>query len=416
MSITYELIAQSPDHAARLGRIHTAHGMIETPTFFPVGTQATVKTLTPNDLRAVSASAILANTYHLFLRPGADLIEKLGGLHKFTGWSGPIMTDSGGFQAFSLGLALEHGVGKIAKIFPGAAEVPTRPTRKKLARIDEEGVTFASHLDGSRQRLTPEISIHVQEQLGADLIVAFDECTSPLSDYHYTRQAMERTHRWAIRSLAARTSSTAGLYGIVQGGAYPDLREMSARFIGSLPFDAFAIGGSLGRSKADMHHVLEWTVPLLPSGKPRHLLGIGEPEDLFECVERGIDTFDCVAPTRLARHGSFYTTHGRLNIQNAAYREDPAPIEAGCGCFTCQTFSRAYLRHLFVAEEILGYRLATIHNLHFILQLMKQIRQSLAVNQFDELKREFLERYRGGVRSQESKDERREFPAPKRAF
>ena len=394
MTIKFDVLASSPNHRARRGRIQTAHGMIETPAFFPVGTQATVKTLTPDDLQVIGAEAILANTYHLFLRPGADLVEKLGGLHRFMGWSGPIMTDSGGYQAFSLGLALEHGVGKIAKMFPGAAEAPTRPTRKKLAKIDEEGVTFASHLDGSRQRLTPEISIHVQEQLGADLIVAFDECTSPLSDYAYTRAAMERTHRWAERSLAARASSTNGLYGIVQGGAYPDLREISAEFIGGLPFDALAIGGSLGRSKEDMHHVLEWTIPLLPAGKPRHLLGIGEPEDLFECVERGIDTFDCVGPTRLARHGSLYTAHGRLNIQNAVHREEAAPIEAGCDCFTCRTFSRAYLRHLFVAEEILGYRLATIHNLRFILRLMASIRQSIGAGEFDALKREFLTRYR----------------------
>ena len=393
MTIKFDVRASSPNHRARLGRIETPHGTIETPAFFPVGTQATVKTLTPDDLQAIGATAILANTYHLFLRPGADLVEKLGGLHRFMGWSGPIMTDSGGYQAFSLGLALEHGVGKIARMFPGAAEAPTRPTRKRLAKIDEDGVTFASHLDGSRQRLTPEISIRVQEQLGADLIVAFDECTSPLSDYTYTRAAMERTHRWAERSLAARTTLTTGLYGIVQGGAYPDLREISARFIGGLPFDALAIGGSLGRSKEDMHQVLEWTIPLLPADKPRHLLGIGEPEDLFECVERGIDTFDCVAPTRLARHGSFYTAHGRLNIQNAVHREDSAPIETGCDCFTCRTFSRAYLRHLFVAEEILGYRLATIHNLHFIMRLMASIRQSIAADDFDERKHDFLARY-----------------------
>lgn len=395
MAVTFEILDQLPGSAARLGRIHTAHGSIDTPAFLPVGTQATVKTLTPDDLIELGVSGVLANTYHLFLRPGSDLIEKLGGLHRFMSWSRPIMTDSGGYQAFSLGLALEHGVGKIAKMFPGSnVSAPTRPTKKRLAKIDEEGVSFVSHLDGSRHRLTPEISIHVQEQLGADLILAFDECTSPLSDYAYTRAAMERTHRWAIRCLDARTRSDNGLYGIVQGGAYPDLRDVSAKLIGSLPFEGFAIGGSLGRSKEDMHHVLEWTVPLLPADKPRHLLGIGDPEDLFDCVERGIDTFDCVAPTRLARHGSFHTAFGRLNIQNARFREDPRPIEAGCTCYTCQTFSRAYIRHLFVADEILGYRLATVHNLHFMLRLMERIRESMRDRRFAEAKQEFLVRYR----------------------
>jgi len=380
--------------AARVGRISTPHGDVDTPAFFPVGTQATVKTLTPDDLLSIGTQGILANTYHLFLRPGAELIERLGGLHRFMAWPKTIMTDSGGYQAFSLGLALEHGVGKIAKMFPGSAEAPARPTRKRLARIDEVGVEFASHLDGSRQLLTPEISIRVQQQLGADLILAFDECTSPLSDYDYTRAAMERTHRWANRCLDAWTSTHQGLYGIVQGGAYPDLREQSARFIGGLPFFGMAIGGSLGRSKDDMHHVLEWTIPLLPPEKPRHLLGIGEPTDLFSCVERGIDSFDCVAPTRLARHGGLYTSTGRLNIRRTEYREDVSPIEAGCGCYTCRTFSRAYLRHLFVAEEILGYRLATLHNLHFILTLMAHIRQSILDGSFADLKRDFLARYR----------------------
>ncbi len=379
---------------ARTGRIETPHGVVETPAFFPVGTQATVKTLTPDDLRAIGAQGILANTYHLFLRPGAELIQRLGGLHRFMAWPGTIMTDSGGYQAFSLGLALEHGVGKIAKMFPGDVEAPTRPSRKALARVTDDGVEFASHLDGSRQVLTPEISITVQQQLSADLILAFDECTSPLSDYAYTRDAMERTHRWAARCLDAWTSTNQGLYGIVQGGAYQDLREHSARVVGALPFFGLAIGGSLGRSKSDMHDVLDWTIPLLPEEKPRHLLGIGEPEDLFASVERGIDTFDCVAPTRLARHGSLYTADGRISIRKVVYREDMAPIDEACPCYTCRHFSRAYLRHLFVAEEILGYRLATIHNLHFILTLVARIRQSIADGSFAELKAEVLARYR----------------------
>jgi queuine tRNA-ribosyltransferase/7-cyano-7-deazaguanine tRNA-ribosyltransferase len=399
MSLSYDVLASLPGTAARVGRIETAHGGIGTPAFFPVGTQATVKTLTPDELNELGTEGILANTYHLFLRPGADLIERLGGLHRFMAWSRPIMTDSGGYQAFSLGLALEHGVGKIAKMFPGTAEAPQKPIKKRLARIDETGVEFRSHLDGSRQLLTPEISIRVQRQLGADLVLAFDECTSPLSDYRYTRLAMERTHRWARRCLEAwgKSQPGHGLYGIVQGGAYGDLRDESARFIGGLPFDGLAIGGSLGRSKADMHRILEWTIPLLPDDRPRHLLGIGEPEDLFECVERGVDTFDCVAPTRIARHGGLYTATGRINILRSAYRDDPSPIEDGCHCYTCRTFSRAYLRHLFVANEILGYRLATLHNLTFILDLMARIRASIVDGSFPALKQSFLADYRGSA-------------------
>ena len=312
-------------------------------------------------------------------------------------WPRVLMTDSGGFQAFSLGMALEHGVGKIAKIFPGSTAAPAQPVKKKLAKVTETGVEFASHLNGARLLLTPELSIRIQQQLGSDLVVAFDECTSPLSSYEYTREALARTHRWEQRSLDAWGASRPGqgLYGIVQGGYYRDLRDESARFIAALPFDAIAIGGSLGRSKSDMLEILEWVIPLLPRDKPRHLLGIGEPEDFFECVERGIDTFDCVGPTRLARHGSLYTPDGRLNIKNAAYAAETGPVEEGCACYTCRTFDRAYLRHLFTAEEILGYRLATIHNLHFILSLMARIRQSIADETFFAVKQSFLARYRG---------------------
>jgi queuine tRNA-ribosyltransferase/7-cyano-7-deazaguanine tRNA-ribosyltransferase len=399
MPISFQITASLPGTAARLGQIHTAHGRVDTPALFPVGTQATVKTLTPDDLVEIGVQCILGNTYHLFLRPGAELIEQLGGLHRFMAWPGTIMTDSGGYQAFSLGFALEHGVGKIAKMFPGAAEAPRQPIKKRLARIDERGVEFRSHLDGSRHLLTPELSIQVQRQLGADLVLAFDECTSPLSDYAYTRLALDRTHRWATRCLDTwgRGAPGHGLYGIVQGGAYPDLRDTSARFIGGLPFDGLAIGGSLGRSKADMHQILEWTIPLLPVDRPRHLLGIGEPEDLFECVERGIDSFDCVGPTRLARHGGLYTATGRVSILKAAYRDDPRPVESGCRCYTCRTFSRAYLRHLFAADEILGYRLATLHNLTFIADLMGRLRASVANGSFLDFKRQFLGSYRSGA-------------------
>jgi queuine tRNA-ribosyltransferase/7-cyano-7-deazaguanine tRNA-ribosyltransferase len=399
MPFSFQITARLPGTAARLGQIQTAHGVVETPALFPVGTQATVKTLTPDDLVEIGVQCILANTYHLFLRPGAELIEQLGGLHRFMAWPGTIMTDSGGYQAFSLGFALEHGVGKIAKMFPGTAEAPRQPIKKRLARIDESGVEFRSHLDGSRHLLTPEISIQVQRQLGADLVLAFDECTSPLSDYAYTRLAMERTHRWATRCLDIWGNGAPGhgLYGIVQGGAYADLRDLSGRFIGGLPFDGLAIGGSLGRSKSDMHQILEWTIPLLPTDRPRHLLGIGEPEDLFECVERGIDSFDCVGPTRLARHGGLYTSTGRVSILKAAFRDDPRPIEPGCRCYTCQTFSRAYLRHLFAADEILGYRLATLHNLTFIADLMTRLRASIADGSFRDFKQQFIATYRSAT-------------------
>ncbi|MBI3978377.1 MAG: tRNA guanosine(34) transglycosylase Tgt [Chloroflexi bacterium] len=383
---------------ARTGVLTTPHGAVRTPAFLPVGTQATVKSLTPEEVFDLGGQMILANTYHLYLRPGADLVAHFGGLHRFMGWEGPLLTDSGGFQVFSLGFAIEHGVGKIAKMFPGGEVEPVEKlqNRPKLARVDEEGVTFVSHIDGSTHRLTPEKSIAIQEQLGADVIMAFDECTSPLSGYDYTRLAMERTHRWALRCLEGRRSPSQALFGIVQGGEYPDLREASACFIGSLPFEGFGIGGSLGKSKEDMHRVIEWTVAVLPEDKPRHLLGIGEPEDLFPCIARGCDTFDCVAPTRLARHGVLYTHDGKISIRNARFREDRRPIEEDCRCFTCRRFSRGYLRHLFIAAELLGYRLATIHNLSFVVQLVHRIREAIDAGTFAALEASFLPRYVAG--------------------
>jgi queuine tRNA-ribosyltransferase len=366
-----------------------------------VGTAGSVKGVTPAELRELGAEALLANTYHLFLRPGPEIVRQLGGLHQFMGWGGPIVTDSGGYQVFSLGFGLEHGVGKQIGTFPGAATEPidqirrTRGQAPRLVRVDDDGATFTSHIDGARQRLTPETSIQIQEALGADITLAFDEPTSPLHDADYTAQAMQRTHAWARRCLDARSRSDQALYGIVQGGAFGELRSASARFIGELPFDGVAIGGSLGRSKEDMYAVLDWSVAGLPERWPRHLLGIGEPEDLFACVERGIDQFDCVAPTRLARHGRLYTARGRLVIQHPEFREDPLPIEGDCGCYTCRSgFSRAYLRHLFVANELLAYTLASLHNLHFVLNLMRQIRAAVRANHLDDLRREFLDRYR----------------------
>ena len=391
----FEIEARLPGTLARAGRLHLPHGVVETPVFMPVGTKATVKALDPLELEALGAQIILGNAYHLAMRPGAELVAHFGGLHGFSGWHKPFLTDSGGFQVFSLGFGMEQGVGKIAKMFP--AEGPATPrlkTSEKLCRVDEDGVTFRSHVDGSLHRFTPAVSIGIQEQLGADIILAFDECTSPLHDHAYTRAALARTHRWAEQSLAAKTRTDQALFGIVQGGSYEDLRLASARFIDGLGFPGYAIGGSLGQSKAEMHQILAWVNPLLAETKPRHLLGIGEPEDLFEGIERGVDMFDCVAPTRIARHGSLYTQDGKLHIRNMRFREDKGPIDADCACSTCQRFTRGYLRHLFLADELLFYRLASIHNLFFIVVLVKRIRASLIDGSFMAYKQAFLERYR----------------------
>lgn len=404
LSFTFQ--RPDPGSGARRGRLVTPHGAIETPAFIVVGTQAAVKSLQPHEVAALGAQAVLCNTYHLYLRPGPDLVAELGGLHGFMGWSGPMFTDSGGYQVFSLGFGREHGIGKIVGMFPD--EDPrdrrrpantTAATQAKLSRVDDDGVTFRSHIDGSTHRLTPESSILIQEKLGADVILAFDEPTSPLHDEVYTARALERTHRWAERSLAAKQRADQALYGIVQGGAFQRLREESAAFIGGLAFDGYAIGGSLGTSKGDMDRVLDWSMPALPDDKPRHMLGIGEPEDLFRCVERGIDTFDCVSPTRHARRGVLLTADGPFTITKAAYREDDGPVDPDCPCPTCTTFTRAYLRHLFVAEELLAYTLATTHNLAFILGLMARIRAALTDGSLATLKSDVLDRYAAGRRA-----------------
>ena len=328
-----------------------------------MGTQATVKALDPRDLRELGAELVLANTYHLYLRPGADLIAELGGLHRFMGWDGPILTDSGGFQVFSLA---------------------------ERRKVRDEGVEFRSHIDGSRHLFTPEMVIRVQEQLGADIIMVLDECAPP-TDRAYNEQALARTHAWAARCRAAQTRDDQALFGIVQGGVFADLRRQSAEFLVGLDFPGYAIGGlSVGESKEQMYAMLDVTTPLLPAGKPRYLMGVGAPEDLLEGVARGVDLFDCVLPTRLARNAALLTRRGRLNIRNARFERDPAPIEEGCGCYTCRHFSRAYLRHLFKAGEILAARLATIHNVHFLLQLMRDIRAAIAADRFSAFKAEFL--------------------------
>jgi len=351
---------------ARAGVFHTPHGDIPTPVFAPVGTQATVKTLSPDELHALDAKLNLANTYHLYLRPGADIIARLGGLHSFMGWDGPILTDSGGFQVFSL---------------------------EGLRKVTDDGVRFRSHIDGSEHFFSPEKSVEVQETLGADIIMSFDECPDPL-DYTYNQSALARTHRWAERCLHAHTRQDQALFGIVQGGIFPDLRVASARFLSALGFPGYAIGGlSVGETKEQTWQMLDVTVPILPADKPRYLMGVGSPEDLFEGVARGIDIFDCALPTRLARNGALFTAQGRINLRKAELREDPRPIEEGCTCYTCRHFSRAYLHHLFKSEEILGLRLNTIHNLHFLIEWVRRIRASIQDETFAQLRVDFLSHY-----------------------
>ena len=400
---------------ARRGRLHTPHGTVETPAFVAVGTQATVKGLSPRDVEETGTQLLFGNTYHLFLRPGEEVVREHGGLHRFMGWNRPLMTDSGGFQVFSLGAGIEHGVGKVASIFPGEEGARSEGRRggpaESLVQVSEEGVRFRSHIDGSRQLLTPEKSIQVQRALGADMILAFDECTSPLHDEAYTAESMERTHRWALRSLrefregAAPHDYPQALFGIVQGGAFRELRERSAAFIGELDFDGFAIGGNLGQTHREMYSVIEWTVPFLPPERPRHLLGIGDVPAIFEAVERGCDTFDCVSPTRNARNAGLLVRYDqgrplanfRLNLRNARFANDLGPVEEGCDCLTCSRFSRAYLRHLFKAGESLGPQLATIHNLRFMSRLFEEIRRSLEEGRFAELKAQWLAPEREGT-------------------
>jgi queuine tRNA-ribosyltransferase len=345
---------------ARLGRLTTAHGPIDTPQFMPVGTQATVKALTPGDLRAAGAQMILGNTYHLSLRPTAERIATLGGLHRFMAWDGPILTDSGGFQVFSLA---------------------------HLRRVDDDGVTFTSHLDGSTHRLTPERAMEIQALLGSDVAMAFDQLVDPGLPRADVAEAMARTHRWARRSLEARGGDQA-VYGIVQGGVDPELRRDSVAAIGELPFDGIAVGGlSVGESKTDMAATLEVVAEALGDDpRPRYLMGVGSPVDFFTAVERGIDLFDCVLPTRVARTGQVWTDAGRLNLRNAAFLDDPAAIDANCACEGCRDFSRAYVAHLFRARELLAYRLATVHNVTWTLELMRRLRASLGDGSFGALR------------------------------
>lgn len=399
----FEIIKEDKSSRARIGEIKTKHGSFETPVFIPVATAATIRALDNKDISELGAPVILANTYHLHLRPGDLIIKKLGGLHKFMNWDKPIVTDSGGFQAFSLGFAVEHNVGKIADNYLDFANKKLGEVdHKKFAHVDDKGVSFRDPIHGHKLKLTPKNSMEIQSNLASDIIFAFDECTSPLSDKKYTAKALVRTHKWALECLKHYDKKQA-LFGIVQGGAYKDLRSKSAKFIGTRDFSGFGIGGSLGKSKDDMHKILDWVIPLLPKEKPRHLLGIGAVEDLFNSVERGIDMFDCVAPTRWARRGHVYISPSaggsienkfRLNIENKRYEDDKKPIDKTCSCYACKNHSRAYLRHLFRSSELTYFRLASIHNLNFILRLMKKIRESIKENSFRKLKKEWLNYHR----------------------
>lgn len=361
----FSFYLQSCQGRARAGIFHTPHGDLLTPVFAPVGTQATVKAITPAQLMEIGASLLLSNTYHLYLRPGDDLIAEFGGLHRFMSWSQPILTDSGGFQVFSLA---DNRI------------------------VDDDGVIFKSHIDGSTHRLTPEKATQIQENLGADIIMAFDECAPPY-DRNYNERAMQRTHVWAERCQKTKSRNDQALFGIVQGGIFPDLREQSCRFIATLDFPGNAIGGlSVGETKKEMHAVLDIMDDILPKEKPRYLMGVGTPRDLINGILRGIDIFDCVLPTRLARHNAAMTwSGGRLNMVNATYARDPLPIEEDCICYTCQHFSRAYLRHLILAKEMLAATLLSIHNLHTLIRLVKEIRQAIIDQKFDEFLNMYLE-------------------------
>jgi len=382
----------------RIGTLETGHGTIETPAFVVVGTKATVKSLNPEQVRAAGTEVVLGNTYHLYLQPGDEVVRAAGGIGKFMNWPGPTMTDSGGFQVFSLGVAYGKDISKITKIIDPALLIPERfddSDAPRLAKIGQDGVSFKSHLDGSIHYITPEKSIQIQHNLGADIIFAFDECTSPTEDLQYQAEALERTHRWAERSLVEHQKlnkdKKISLFGIVQGGRDENLRKMSAKVISAMDFDGFGIGGSF--AKEDMSQAVKWVNEILPEEKPRHLLGIGEPEDLFMGIENGVDLFDCVLPTRLGRNGTVYTKYGKIIMTNKKYRDDHSPIELGCECYTCQHYTRAYVAHLFHGKEMLAGTLASIHNLYFIVNLVKKIRQAIKEDTFFELKEAFLRSY-----------------------
>jgi len=416
---SFEIESELSGALGRIGTIHTPHGDIRTPAFVTVGTKATVKALSPEQVIWTGAQVVLANTYHLYLEPGDELVKNLGGLGKMMHWDGPTMTDSGGFQVFSLGAGLNRKGGKVAKheelLLPeshGRDENENEEIKPSRAIIDPDGVTFRSYSDGSAHYFTPEKSIDIQHNLGADIIFAFDECTSPHESRHYQTEALDRTHRWAQRSLdhhkkfggKSSQGNEQAIFGIVQGGREESLRKESAKIIGEMRcknsddeknsgFDGFGIGGSF--EKEDMNKAVKWVNEILPREKPRHLLGIGEPDDLFMAVENGCDLFDCVSPTRVGRNGNVYTQFGRVNITGQKYRDDSAPIDEGCRCYTCTNFSRAYVAHLFRANEMLAGTLASIHNLYFIIHMVDKMRETMASGNFENYKNDFLKKYYG---------------------
>jgi queuine tRNA-ribosyltransferase len=385
----------------RAGAIETPHGTIRTPTFMPVGTKATVKSLTNSDIEALGAQIILANTYHLYLQPGEEVIRKAGGLASFMGWKGPTCTDSGGFQVMSLGGSFGTGLNKLMTrdelVVSGGRRRTNAVTEGQLLKVSDDGAEFRSHLDGSAHFFSPERSIEIQHSLGADIIFAFDECPPADTTKEYQREAMERTHRWAKRCMdfhrSKHESQQQSLWGVIQGGSFDDLRREGARSIRELGFDGYGIGGSY--MKEDIADVVRAVCMELEEEKPRHLLGIGEPEDFFVGVENGVDTFDCVAPTRQARNGTLYTRAGRINIRNAEFKNDFLPIDSGCDCYACTHHSRAYLSHLFRSDEILASTLSTIHNLRFVIRLVENIRASILDGTYREFKAAFLSRYTG---------------------
>ncbi|MGE2736621.1 tRNA guanosine(34) transglycosylase Tgt [Mycolicibacterium vaccae] len=395
--------AELPGRQGRTGVIHTPHGDIKTPAFIAVGTQATVKAVLPETMKELGAQAILANAYHLYLQPGPDIVDEAGGLGAFMNWPGPTFTDSGGFQVLSLGAGfrkvLAMDVNRVQ------ADDVIAEGKERLAHVDEDGVTFRSHLNGSTHRFTPEVSIGIQHQLGADIIFAFDELTTLVNTRGYQERSVERTHRWAVRCLAEhrRLSEVRShkppqaLFGVVQGAQYEDLRRQAARGLAELDFDGFGIGGAL--EKQNLATIVGWVTSELPADKPRHLLGISEPDDLFAAVEAGADTFDCVSPSRVARNAAVYSVDGRYNITGSRYRRDFTPIDAECDCYTCAHYTRAYLHHLFKAKEILASTLCTIHNERFIIRLVDQIRESIPAGRFDDLREHVLGRYYAATQS-----------------
>ena len=367
MKIKYTLVHKDQKTNARRGILHTNHGDYATPIFMPVGTRATVKTLSPEELKDIHSAVVLANTYHLWLRPGEDIVAKAGGLHKFMNYDGPILTDSGGFQVFSL-------------------------AEKK--NIKEEGVLFKSHIDGRKLFLTPELSIQIQNKLDSDIAMSFDECPPYPVTYDYMRQSVERTIRWAKRGKDVHSNENQSLFGIVQGGEFEDLRNFSAKETVKLDFDGYSIGGtSVGEDKDTMYKMIDYAIKYLPEDKPRYLMGVGDPLDILEGVERGVDMFDCVLPTRIARHGNAFTRHGKLNIRNEKYKEDFTPIEDTCDCYACRHYTKAYIRHLMVCEETFGARLLSIHNLRFLIKLVEDIRENVEKDTFSEFKEQFIQNY-----------------------